>query len=348
MYTIKDIAERAGVSIGTVSRVLNNHPTVQDDIRKRVLKVVNEVGYKPLRNRSGHKQVKHVGIVTLGMDQSLATLPVIGRLLHGVHNALSNHNITLSIIDIPYPENLPAIITSRGVDAVIIKAVLRSGDIQWPASINSFLSGIPHVWLTGCPPGFNGDVCGIDDYSIGLMAANNLLANGHQRVAVINPDPGHLIFSRRCIAFVQTARNNKAIVDIFESHTPSPSFPCPPVANIQDILQLVDKFLSQRQRSTAIFVPADSIAVQVYRAMAIRGVRIGDEISIISVNNESALIAGLHPGLATYDIHAEEIGCRSVELLLWRIDNNDAVENVLLLSPTLIKGESVKNISEVK
>jgi DNA-binding LacI/PurR family transcriptional regulator len=345
MYTIKDIAERAGVAIGTVSRVLRHHPAVQDDIRKRVLKVVEEVGYKPLRNRSGHKQVKHVGIVTLGMDQSLATLPVIGLLLSGVHNALSNHNITLSIIDIPDPEKLPAIISSRGVDAVIIKAVLRSGSIQWPASINSFLSDIPHVWLTGCPPGFSGDVCGIDDYSIGLMAANNLFKNGHQRIAVINPDPGHLIFSRRCVAFMQAAHNNNAVVDVFESHTPSPSFPCPPVANLQDILPLVDKVLAQRQRPTAIFVPADSIAVQVYRALAIRGINIGDDISILSVNNEKSLIAGLYPMLSTFDIHAEEIGCRSVELLLWRIDNNDAVENILLLSPTLIKGESVKNIN---
>jgi DNA-binding LacI/PurR family transcriptional regulator len=110
----------------------------------------------------------------------------------------------------------------------------------------------------------------------------------------------------------------------------------------------VDKVLAQRQRPTAIFVPADSIAVQVYRALAIRGINIGDDISILSVNNEKSLIAGLHPMLSTFDIHAEEIGCRSVELLLWRIDNSNAVENVLLLSPTLIKGESVKNIREGK
>ncbi|MHB9131764.1 MAG: LacI family DNA-binding transcriptional regulator [Armatimonadota bacterium] len=346
MLTIRDVAAHAGVAVGTVSRVLHHHPAVQEEICRRVWQAVEELGYHPLRRRSGHQVVRHVGIVTLGMDQSLVSLPVIGHLLHGVHDALRAQEITLSLIDIPDPACIPQVLTTHGVDAVIIKAALRSGDLCWPVPIQTALTSLPHVWLTGRLPGFTGDVCGPDDYQIGALAASHLLVHGHRALAIVNPDPGHLLFARRCAAFQQTAQHAGASVRFFESHTVCPSFPCPPVANLLDVLPLIDQVLVHRPRPTAIFVPADSIATQVYRALAIRGVAIGMEISVLSVNNERPLLAGLHPRLTTIEIHAEAIGRRTAELLLWRIEHPNAVENIVQLSPTLVPGESVASLIE--
>ncbi len=313
-------------------------------MRRRVWQAIEALEYRPLRRGSGRQVVRHVGIVTLGMDQSLVSLPVIGHLLHGVHDALRAQEITLSLIDIPDPACIPQVLTGRGVDAVIIKAALRSGDLRWPTQLQTALTSLPHVWLTGCLPGFTGDVCGPDDYQIGTLAASHLLAHGHRTLAIVNPDPGHLLFARRCAAFQQTAQHAGASVRRYESHTVCPSFPCPPVANLPDVLPLIDQVLASRPRPTALFVPADSIATQVYRALAIREVAIGTDISVISVNHERALLAGLHPRLTTIEIHAEAIGRRTAELLLWRIAHPDDVENNVQLSPTLVPGESVANL----
>lgn len=341
MPTVHDIARHAGVAVGTVSRVLHHHPAVREEMRRRVWRAVEELDYRPLRRRAGRQMLRHVGVVTLGMDHSLAALPVIGCLLHGVHDALRAQDITLSLIDISQPKIIPNVIISRGVDAVIVKAVLRSGQAHWPAQLRAALSELPHVWLTGRPEGFTGDTCGVDDYAVGAMAATHLLACGHRRLAILNPDPGHLLFARRCAAFRQTAEQAGATVRMLECHTACPPFPCPPVANLPDVLPLVDQLLTVRPRPTGLFTPADSIATQVYRALAIRGVHITDDISIISANHETPLLAGLHPRLTTIDIHSEEVGCRAAELLFWRMTHPDASEQNVQLSPTLVPGDSV-------
>lgn len=344
MPTVHDIARHAGVAVGTVSRVLRHHPAVQEEIRQRVWQAVETLDYRPLRRRAGRQLVRHVGIVTLGMGHSLVTLPVIGHLLHGVHDALQSRNITLSLIDIPDPARIPQALSARGVDAVIVKAALRSGDLAWPAALRTMLRSMPHVWLTGRPPGFVGDACGVDEYSVGTLAATHLLAQGHRALAVLNPDPGHLLFARRCAAFQQAALQAGATVRAVECPTACTTFPCPPVANLADVLPLVDQLLALRPRPTTLFVPADSIAAQVYRALSIRSIAIGTALSLISVNNERPVLDGLHPRPTTIDIHAEEIGRRTVELLLWRIEHPDAVESLLYLSPTLVPGESVAHI----
>jgi len=345
MPTVHDIARHAGVAVGTVSRVLHHHPAVQEEIRLRVQRSVEELGYRPLRRRTGRQVVRHIGVVTLGMDKSLITLPVIGCLLHGVHDALRDRGITLSLLDIPEPVAIPEALTEYTVDAVIIKSVLREG-LVWPAPLRAVLAGLPHVWLTGCPPGFTGDVCGADDYSIGALAAAHLHAHGHHGVAVVNPDPGHLLFARRCAAFSQTAHHVGVMVRVLESQTACPPFPCPPVANLAEVLPLVDQALALRPRPTALFVPADSIAVQVYRALTMRGIAVCQTMSVLSVNHEHPLLDGLFPRLTTIDIHAGEIGRRAVELLFWRLEHPEAAESSLHLTPTLAPGESVARITE--
>jgi len=228
---------------------------------------------------------------------------------------------------------------------VIVKAVLRSEQAHWPASLRAAFSAIPHVWLTGRPEGFTGDTCGVDDYGVGAMAASHLLSCGHRGLAILNPDPGHQLFARRCAAFRQVAEQAGATVRMLECHTACPPFPCPPVANLPDVLPLVDRLLAVRPRPTGLFTPADSIATQVYRVLAIRGVHISDDISIISTNHETPLLAGLHPRLTTIDIHAEEVGSRAVELLLWRMTHPDASEQNVQLTPTLVPGDSVARLA---
>ena len=93
---------------------------------------------------------------------------------------------------------------------------------------------------------------------------------------------------------------------------------------------------------SAIFVPADSIAVLLYRAIAERGLCIPDDLSVISVNREEGLIAGLFPTLTTIDIRSEEIGREAVALLGRKLASEEASSpQNLLLSHSLVAGESV-------
>src|SRR3954452_13427610 len=92
--TIREVAKAANVSVGTVSRVLNGHPTVSPENAERVLRVVEELRYKPLRARPADSAVsplegKTVVLLLLGMNRSLAALPCVADAIHGAEAALN-------------------------------------------------------------------------------------------------------------------------------------------------------------------------------------------------------------------------------------------------------------------
>src|SRR2546429_3338549 len=95
LVTVVDVARVAGVAVGTVSRVLNHHPNVNDVARARVLKAAQQLGYKRIRqhNKNGGTTAMtakgNVGLIFFGMEDALVNLPVISAALHGVENALS-------------------------------------------------------------------------------------------------------------------------------------------------------------------------------------------------------------------------------------------------------------------
>jgi DNA-binding LacI/PurR family transcriptional regulator len=116
---------------------------------------------------------------------------------------------------------------------------------------------------------------------------------------------------------------------------------------VTQVQPLVDELVAggRRARSarpTAIFCPADSIAALVYRALATRGRVAGRDISLVSCNNERALVAGLWPTLATVDVHPQRIGHLAVEQLARRITGQFAGAAVQIgVAPTFIPGGSL-------
>ena len=109
---------------------------------------------------------------------------------------------------------------------------------------------------------------------------------------------------------------------------------------------LVDRILKSRQRPTALFAPDDSIGAMTARALAARGLALGRDMSLLSCNNESSLLVGIYPSLATIDVHAHEIGRRAVDQLAWRLTHRDATCVDIGLEPSLIRGASIRKLSE--
>src|SRR5688572_15844819 len=100
--TIRDVAQAAGVSIGTVSRVINGNAAVSTHSRNRVNSVVRSLKYSSLRRRRpvagapGLKD-KRIGILFLGMDRSLSSLPVVATALQGVESVLASGGSSASL-----------------------------------------------------------------------------------------------------------------------------------------------------------------------------------------------------------------------------------------------------------
>ena len=356
--TVVDVARAADVALGTVSRVLNTPDSVRPDIRQRVLDAIASTGYRRLRQRraptladAGRRRRRgNFGIVLVGMDESLAQLPVITEALHGVELATAAEGINLMIANVPLADRVPAFLAKGQVDGIILKSPLL-GDLKACASAElvAAISRVPHVWLTGRPDSAAGDVCATDNDAGARLAAEYLFGKGHRRIGYLHPRPGQTRSEGLKSSFTMQAQRLGMSVQPFERALVGPvRWPLPAITQPTDLMPLLDRWLvtSTETRPTAMLVPADSIAVQLYAALRQRGLQVGKDLSVLSFNHERPLVLGLNPALTTIDIRAETIGRRAVERLLWRIEHpEDEVATRIVVEPVLVEGASVATVS---
>lgn len=350
--TVQSVAERAEVSIGTVSRVLNGDPTVSAALTRRVRESVDDLGYQPLRKRRRPAAArdglagKTIGLLTLGLDRSLAQLPVVTAAIDGIRDELTANGAILQWVDLPDPSAQPNWLRNSHFDGWLIKGAMQ-GDLldQLDADLLRKLKSQPAVWFHGRPGGAPGDGAGCNDWEAGAIAAERLFEAGHRHVAFLSPKRDHQLMKRRQHGFQARCEELKMKCRVASKNLQTWSFPQERPRSLTAVGALLEQVSGRANPPTAIFVPADSIAVLLYRAAAERGIRIPEKVSIISVNHEAGLIAGLFPALTTIDIRSEEVGRESVRLLKRRIESGlGSTSQDVQIDPMLIEGESVLNL----
>lgn len=344
--TVREVAREAGVSLGTVSRVLNGHPTVDPGAARRVRRAVRALGYAPLRKRgpAGGRPLRgrNVALVLLGMDRTLVQLPVVAAAIHGAEAELTGAGANLLLVDLPRLDRLPDVLGRGRIDGLLVKSALQ-GDVLGGAdpALLARLRGLPTVWMMGKPRGAWGDEVSPDEGAVGPIAAEHLAARGHRDLGFLNPKPDHVLFRRRQESFADHARRLGARVRGYLGRPGDWELPLRAIEGPEVLRGLVDRLLGEKVRPTALFVPADSIAAMTYRALAERGVEVGRDLGMVSCNREPALLAGLHPALTTIDIRAEEIGRRAVAQLAWRMAHPGEAPVEIGVEPVLAEGNSV-------
>ncbi len=350
--TVSDVARAAEVSVGTVSRVLNGASNVSPEVAERVLGAVERVNYTRLRRPKSAPEGrplarKNVAQLLLGMDRSLASLPSVASGIHGTESALSSAGARVLFADLPNVDRLPETLSRRQVHGVVAKGALQAQLIQHAdEGLIKWLRNVPTVWFLGRPQGADwGDAVGSDDSAVGRLAAEHLLTHGHRHVAVLDPKPNHVTLGQRCASFAWHATQSGAKVEQVLGEEADWQLPLRAVDDVERVDQLVGRLLRSRRKPTAVFVPADCIAAMVYRACAKRGLRVGQDLSLISCNNEMPLLTGLYPELSTIDICAERIGRQAVEQLIWRLDHQDSPNVTVSIEPKLVEGMSIANLT---
>ncbi|OAM90964.1 hypothetical protein AW736_05555 [Termitidicoccus mucosus] len=352
--TISDVAKKAGVALGTVSRVLNDIPGVNDGIREKVLDAARALNYTRLRRRKVARtggggredEPKNVGVVCFGMEDSLVQLPVVSAALQSIESTVAGLGGSLLLSISPKGDRVPAFLSGGRVAGLILKGP-NQGELP-SLSDNRFLQQLyrlPYVWLMGRLPGAPGDHCNFDTEDAGRIAAAHLYEKGHRHVAFLNPKPGQSQFERVKHSFIEHARWLGCEVDLFESPPPGwRVWPLPAITSPENVGELVARWLSRpvKKRATSFFVPADRTSIQLYAALEARGVRPGRDVGIISCNNEQSIIAGLSPALTTIDVRAAAIGERAVHQLFWRIAHpEDRSSSQVMIQPGLVERDSV-------
>ncbi len=355
--TVREVAQAAGVSMGTVSRVLRGSPGVVDERRRRVMESVRKLNYTPLRRHlpknsademNGSTTEKQIALVVLGMHRMLEVLPVIATATHGAEAAITQSGGHFVFIDAPKLNVMPPALENDAIGGVILKGAMQGNalsDADTP--LIRCLKKLPSVWVLGRPKGCWGDSVSSDDWLVGKLAAEALIAKGHRHLGYLNPKPHHQLFERREASFRWHAEQGGCdVTSLIGDPEGGSDEPQMPVRDVAGVDRLIERLMNLPQRPTAVFTPADSIAALVYRAMAARNLRIGENLSLISCNNEQRLISTLYPSLTTIDIFPEQIGRQAVAQLQMRLEKKgiaDAMET--LIPPALVEGESIATIN---
>jgi DNA-binding LacI/PurR family transcriptional regulator len=208
----------------------------------------------------------------------------------------------------------------------------------------------PHVWIMGKPLDVDGDESNFDMMEAGRIAAKCFQEHGHRRVAFLNGRPGHVQFEKLKDAFQAVTGRAGIEVLLVEAAAPGEfSWPLPATSYEKDIAELAARWrgMPSSRRPTAIFVPADHTAIQLYAAFSRMGVHVGRDVSLLSCNREKLMTSNLHPSLASIEVHPEVFGSRAVDQLLWRMANPyDRHHYDIIVKPELVMGESMKKVSK--
>jgi LacI family transcriptional regulator len=339
--SITVVAQRAGVSSSTVSRVINNHPRVAPETVEAVRKVMAEMNYVPSDRRPGPKPharqqtaVRHIALMKCSSRRGVT--PGFEHLLRGVTDGARRHNLHLSICDLTRPEECPKKISEQPVIGALLHGASPTPELQ------RLLRNTPAVWLMGnrVRPQF-GDQVMQDTFEVGRLAALHLLERGHNRLAFLNLDHGHWPFKPVWHSFLGAAQEAGAHAALVEAPSSDGSY----IYERKSVAALADAFMALNPRPTGIFFADDFQAALLQPALIERGIRFGKadggKTEAVSSNNEEAYLLGLYPRPATIDIRVESIGRKAVDLLLWRLEHSSFEDRIVtLVEPRVVTAET--------
>lgn len=329
--SISKVADLAGVSSSTVSRVINNHPRVAPETAKAVKAAMSKLQYVPSDRRPGPKPGSRsrnssltVAFFVLGTADGRAT-PAFQDLLRGVSDTLHREGIDLLFSHVNDLAELAQRLGDRKLDGVLLHGALAK-----PLDASA-LRGLPVVWLMGnrTRPTF-GDQVLPDTYGIGETAATYLVGRGHRHVAYLNLDRVHWPFRVTGHAMVSAASELGAVGRVVDQPREDVEGSYWPAHRPQAADRLVDQLLKLDPMPTGLFIADDMQTALIQPALQRRGVAIGPgQVEIISCNNETPYLVGLSPRPAEIDIRVEAIGRHAVQQLVWRIDHRHVTERII-------------------
>ncbi|MEV3938469.1 LacI family DNA-binding transcriptional regulator [Glycomyces sp. NPDC049804] len=317
---IRDVARLAGVSITTVSHVLNDTPNtrVSAETRARVREAAAQLGYGP--NRAARAlRTNRSGLIGL-LSEEIATTPHAGRIILGAQDAARAHDLTLVIVNAERESSASAhedyvqTLIDRQVEAVLY-ATMYHRRISVPANLRR----VPAVLIDATDE--DGVVPAVvpDEVGGAVTAVTHLVEAGHRRIGFLNNDDDVPATHERLIGYRQVLhRHGIAIEDRLIRQAPSETLPG---------YALAREMLAGDDRPTALFCYNDRMAMGAYRAAAELGLDIPGDLSIVGFDNQELIAANLFPGLTTVALPHYEMGEWAVETLVRLLGGEAEIQN---------------------
>ena len=326
---LAEIAERAGVSVSTVSRVLNNKPGVNERTRNAVLTALDVLGYDA-PHRLTMRAVGLVGLVIPELEN-----PFFPRIAHLIEKnfAGSGYSPVLcsqSLDGVGEDDYVP-ILLEHGVAGIIFVSGLHAIDGIDPARYQRLLDrGLPLVCVNGFVPGLAAGFVANDDATGTDLAVAHLASMGHARIGIAVGQMRYTPVLRKLAGFSAAMRRHidRALTDeALAEVTSSTTFTVE--GGALAATQLLDRGV------TAIVCGSDVMALGAIRAVRQRGLRVPEDVSVVGAD-DSLLTEFTDPPLTTVRQPAIAMARAAVSSLLDQIRGEAPAPGELLLQPELV------------
>lgn len=352
--TIREVARHAGVSVGTVSRVLNGHNNIGQDNLRRVREAIAKLDYRfcdsarSLASRRGgsRKRTGNIGVLFAGMGSAWVDHPLLAAYTGGVAAACSEHGYhsLLEFAD-QGDEAQPRFLVDQKVDGLLVK-----GTIPPPLWLTSAAEKLPVVGMAMHEPGLSFPQVMPDNRAAGWQMASHLWARGHRRIAFVCNNARHRMFLHRMQGIQEFLRLQRSYDPelIIVDDPGDDAQASRPEASLPEMGKHVERLwaLPEQRRPTAIVAANDWNAAGLNFALEQRGLQVPRDVSLAGFDNVPAVGLAMRAPLTSYEVPLRQTGYVAAKLLLRRIEAPDEYvsEGIQLIAGELVERQSVASI----
>ncbi len=335
--TLRDVAKKAGVSLGTASNVLNNKAKTSAEAKARVLEAAESLGYKPLtvltETSAPNFFVGAIGKIDDG--QSMNTNPFYSYALSGIERECQRHHMSLMFANIEVdrmnrPINLPPLLFDNQVNGILMVGTFLQDTIRLIGNkINK-----PLVLLDAYAPESQFDSVLTDNVSGAYHAVEFLIQRGHNKIGLVGSQShGYPSIRERRKGYLRALKHYRIDTSYIEES---------PLTR-DGGFEGARKLLTRAPEISAIFACNDEVASGIYQAARDLGRRIPGDLSVIGFDDID-LAQQLNPPLTTMRVDKTLMGMLAVRMLKERADHPNNPAMTMLLGTQMISRTSVRTL----
>lgn len=328
MATIKDVAKRAGVSVATVSRVLNETNVVQEATKQRVLEVIKELNYSPNLLGRNLRRLETKKILVL---LNTISNQFYSQIVRGVEERAAEDGYTVMVCmthgNAEIEQGYLQMLKTKLVDGAIMLTTEQDG-----VALSQELGGVGVV--QACEPceTFLTPTVSIDNEKAAYDAVKYLIEKGYHSIAFFGAGNIYQSSLRREAGYRRALEENG--IDIEESWVFNDGF------SFRSGMRACETLLLQKKQPKAIFCVSDSSAAGAIKALLRMGKKVPADIAVMGFDN-TRLSHDYIPSITTVKQPQYEIGYQAMDLLVEKINHPQEKNKHIILDYEIIERESV-------
>lgn len=333
---LKDVAKRAGVGVGTASRVINNHPSVTEDKRKRVLDAIEELGYKrnAIAGSLKTNKTKTIGVIIPDISNEYYS-----DIVRGAEDIASEFQYTIILCntDSKLKREISTInmLCEKQVDGLIMITYHMT-----EKTLNCLLAtGIPVMMVATLVENHDISTVNISNEAAAYDATNYLIKLGHKRIAMITGPLDDIDGGlNRLNGYKRALSENNLPID--------ESIICTGDYRYNSGYSNMKELLKRNFNISAVFTASDYMAIGASKAIQEKGLRVPNDIAIIGFDNLT-ITEYAYPSISTVAQPCYEMGQVAVRRLTSLI-NDETIDNSHLILPhRIIERASTGNLVKI-